>query len=70
VPDPQDQSGDPEGSAVKARVLLTSKERNCAYRPTHPEDPFCWSTGSSPDPQGPAGNLEVLVCLAIEIGDI
>src|SRR5258708_23353865 len=64
VPDPQGQSGDPEGPAVKARVSLTSKERICAYRQTHPGDSFCWSTGSSPDPQGqkagsqglPAGN--------------
>jgi len=52
VPDPQGQSGGPEGPAAKARVLLTSKERNCAYRPTRPGDPFCWSGGSSPDPQG------------------
>src|SRR5260370_41836026 len=53
APDPQGQSGDPEGPAAKARVLLTSKERNCAYRQTHPGDPFCWSTGSVLDPQGP-----------------
>src|SRR5258708_23180137 len=52
VPDPLGQSGGPEGPAVKARGLLTSKERNCAYRPTHPKGPFCWSTGSYLGPQG------------------
>src|SRR5258708_30876074 len=52
VPDPQGQSGDPEGPAVKTWSLLTSNATGCAYRPTRPGDPFCWSTGSKPGPQG------------------
>src|ERR1700687_1142634 len=51
-PDPQGQSGGPEGPAVKAWGLLTSKDNDCACRPTRPGDPFCWSTGEIPDPQG------------------
>src|SRR5258708_3053909 len=53
-PDPQGQSGDPEGPAVKAWRILTPKDADCAYRPTRPGDPFCWSRGSLPGPQGPA----------------
>jgi hypothetical protein len=59
VPDPQGQSGGPEGPAVKPRGLLTSKQRNCAYRKPTLETRFVgpeggkvvhrvetWSTGS------------------------
>src|SRR5258708_31764166 len=52
VPDPQGQSGGPEGPAAKAWGLLTLKDCNCAYSPTQPGDPFSWSKGSLPDPQG------------------
>src|SRR5258708_30130683 len=41
APDPQGQSGDPEGPAVKTWSLLTSKDTGCAYRTTRPGDPFC-----------------------------
>src|SRR5258708_1203030 len=51
VPDPQGQIGDPEGPAVRTWSLLTSNATDCAYRPTRPGDPFCWSRGSSPAPQ-------------------
>jgi hypothetical protein len=51
-PDPQGQSGGPEGPAAKARVLLTSKQRNCAYRQTRPGGPFWWSRGWQGGPQG------------------
>src|SRR5258708_2903913 len=58
VPDPQGQSGGPEGPAVKAWGLLASKATNCAYRPTHPGDPFCWSRETLPGPQGQARVVE------------
>jgi hypothetical protein len=64
VPDPQGQSRGPEGPAIKPWGRLTSKLRNCAYRPTHPGEPvllvhrvFTWSTGSSVGLQSPRARL-------------